>query len=63
MTAGRDGDSIIVERRALADDAQSAADAGQREDPQEEPVQHHRDELPILDDLRQRRESGKLAIF
>lgn len=52
MAAGRNRNSIVVQRGTLADDAQGAADAGEREDPQEEAVQNHRHEFPILDYLR-----------
>lgn len=52
VAARGNGDASVVQRRTLQDDAGRASDAGQREDPQEEPVQHHRHEFPVLDDLR-----------
>lgn len=40
--------SVVVQRRRLQDDARRAHQDGQREDPQEQPVQHHRHVLPIF---------------
>lgn len=44
-----DGGARVVQRRRLEDDAKRADDARHREHPQEEPVQHHGHELPVLD--------------
>ena len=43
---------LVVERGRLQDDARRPHQHGHREDPQEEPVEHHRHVLPVLDDLR-----------
>ena len=50
-----DGLSVVVEGGRLQDDAGGADEDGQREDPQEEAVQHHRHVLPVLDDLGAKR--------
>ena len=47
-----DGDSVVVETGRLQDDASRADADRQGEDPEEEPVQHHRDVLPVLFDLQ-----------
>lgn len=39
---------IVVQRGRLQDDAGRAGQHGQREDPQEQPVEHHGDVLPVL---------------
>jgi len=44
-----DGGARVVQRRRLEDDAERADDARHREHPQEESVQHHGHELPVLD--------------
>jgi hypothetical protein len=44
-----DGGARVVQRRRLEDDAERADDARHREHPQEEPVQHHGHEFPVLD--------------
>lgn len=46
--------SVVVERGRLQDDARSADQHRQREDPEEEPVQHHRHVLPVLLDLEKK---------
>lgn len=43
-----DGRALVVERGRLQDDAGRAHQHGQREDPQEQPVQHHGHVLPVL---------------
>ena len=48
---------LVVERGRLQDDARRPHQHGHREDPQEEPVEHHRHVLPVLDDLRCKRSS------
>ena len=45
---------LVVERGRLQDDARRPHQHGHREDPQEEPVQHHRHVLPVLLDLGER---------
>ena len=52
-----DGDAVVVEAGRLQDDARGADEHGQREDPQEEPVQHHGHVLPVLFHL-QNKEDG-----
>lgn len=47
----------VIEWWRLTDDGASPKDTGQREQPEEEAVQHHRDELPVLDNLRGRKEN------
>ena len=49
-----DGLSVVVEGGRLQDDAGGADEDGQREDPQEEAVQHHRHVLPVLLHLGER---------
>ena len=48
-----DGLAVVVEGGRLQDDAGGADEDGQREDPQEEAVQHHRHVLPVLLHLRE----------
>lgn len=43
-----DGRALVVQRGRLQDDAGGAHHHGEREDPQEQPVQHHRHVFPIL---------------
>lgn len=40
--------AVVVQRGRLQDNACRAGEHGQREDPQEQSVQHHRHELPVL---------------
>ena len=47
------GGPQVVEGGRLQDDAGGADEDGQREDPQEEAVQHHRHVLPVLLHLRE----------
>ena len=47
-----DGLPVVVEGGGLEDDPGGAHQDGHREDPQEEPVQHHGHVLPVLYDLR-----------
>lgn len=53
-----DGNASIVQWGRLEDYAQRAAYARQRENPQEETIQNHWDELPVLDDLQANKEDG-----
>ena len=46
-----DGVPVVVEGGGLQDDAGSAHQHRHREDPQEQPVQHHRHVLPVLQNL------------
>lgn len=46
-----DGLPLVVQRRGLEYDGARAHDTRQREHPQEEPVEHHRHVLPVLDHL------------
>ena len=43
-----DGDAVVVEGGRLQDDPGRADEDGQREYPEEEAVQHHRNVLPVL---------------
>lgn len=42
---------LVVERRRLQNDGRRADETGDDEDPQEETVQHHGHEFPVLDDF------------
>lgn len=55
-----DGRPLVVERGRLEYDGARAHYAGQREDPQEEPVEHHGHVLPVFDHLRGTRTVGRL---
>ena len=46
-----DGVPVVVEGGGLQDDAGRAHQHRHREDPQEQPVQHHRHVLPVLQNL------------
>lgn len=46
-----DRDAFIVEGRSLKDDATGAADASEEKHPQEESIENHGDEFPVLHDL------------
>lgn len=46
-----DGGAGVVQRGRLADDGQGPEHTGEREEPEEEAIQDHRYELPILDNL------------
>ena len=48
--------SWIVEWRSSHDDADRSEETGGSENPQEKPVEHHRDEFPILNDLRKEKD-------
>lgn len=50
-----DGLPLIVQRRRLENDRARAHDAGQREHPQEKPVEHHRHVFPVFDHLKEKR--------
>ena len=54
MAARGNRDPVVVQRRALQDYPGRAANTGEREEPQEESIQHHRNKLPVLHDLRAR---------
>ena len=43
-----DGDAVVVERGRLEDDPRGADEHSQREDPEEQPVQHHGHVLPVF---------------
>lgn len=49
-----DGFGVVVERRSFAKDGEGADQRGNGEDPEEESVQHHGDESPVLVLLRKR---------
>lgn len=53
---------FVVQRRRLEDDGARAHDAGQREHPQEEPVEHHRHVLPVFDHLMKKKTDKLLTI-
>lgn len=48
-----DGLGIVVERRRFAQDGDGAEDGSDTEEPEEEPVEDHRDVAPILVLLRE----------
>lgn len=52
MTTRGNGRPSVVQRGTLQDNAGRTSDTGQREEPQEEPIEHHRDKLPVLDYLQ-----------
>lgn len=41
VAASGNGDARVVERGTLQNDAGGTSERGEREDPQEEPIQHH----------------------
>ena len=45
------GVPVVIESRGLQDDPRGPHHHGHREDPEEQPVQHHRHVLPVLQDL------------
>ena len=57
-----DGLAVVVEGGRLQDDAGGADEDGQREDPQEEAVQHHRHVLPVLLHLRNKSNNEGLIV-
>lgn len=50
-----DWNASIVERRWFENDAKCATNTWEREHPEEEAIKHHRDELPVLDNLKRAR--------
>ena len=46
---------VVIESRGLQDDPSRPHHHRHREDPEEQPVQHHRHVLPVLQDLRKER--------
>ena len=46
---------VVVQGRGLQDDPRGPHHHGHREDPEEQPVQHHRHVLPVLQDLKRKR--------
>lgn len=57
-----DWGSSVIEWRALKNDAQSAANTREGEHPEEEPIQHHRHKLPVLDNLQEERQDNKIKL-
>lgn len=55
-----DGLGVIVERRRLAENGEGAEERGDGEDPEEETVQHHGHEAPVLVLLRAKDRSMSL---
>ena len=53
-----DGNPSVIEGRGSHDDTGRPDEAGSREKPKKEPIEHHRDELPIFNDLQRYTESA-----
>ena len=51
---------VVVQRWGLQDDPRRPHHHSHREDPEEQPVQHHRHVLPVLQDLEKERERKRL---